>query len=95
MQKAIGLRHLLHLRPRIGDRDEVAAHFHCTENLLRALKEVLFEDVRFESATRLAGYDKQRFRYVNLMFKRFYLGGIGGVEHMQIGKVGDPAERHA
>src|ERR1035438_3064861 len=95
MEKAIRLRHLLHLRFRIGDCHEVASDFHCTHSLPRALKKILFEDVRFERAARLAGNDKERLRNIDLMLERLHLRGIGRIEHVQDREVSDSAERLA
>jgi hypothetical protein len=72
----------------------VAAHLARAHTLLGSLKEILFEDVRFESAARLAGNNEQRLGNVDLMLERLHLRGIGGIEHMQSRKVRNPAERH-
>ena len=95
MQKAIRLRHLLHLRSRIGDRDELAAGFRRAHGLLGALEKILLENVGFERAARLAGNDEERLRNINQMLERFHLGGIGRIEHVQGREVRGPAERHA
>src|SRR5450755_1768805 len=95
MQETVRLGHLLHLRSRISDRDELAAYFYSAHRLLRALKEILFEDVRFKRASRLTRNNKQRLRYIDLMLERFHLRGIGGVKHMQGREASDPAEGHA
>jgi len=46
--KTVALGHLLHLRARIGDGDEVTAGFLRTHQSLDAVEEVLRENVRFE-----------------------------------------------
>ena len=56
---------------------------HC---LLGALKEILFEDVRFERAARLARNDEERLGDVDLVLERFHLRRIGGIEHVQSGE---------
>ena len=73
MQKVVAFGHLLHLRSGVGDRDEVAADFIGADRLLRALEEILFEDVGFERAARFAGDDEQRLRNIDLMFEAFDL----------------------
>src|SRR5271157_3954689 len=95
VQEAIRLGHLLHFRAGIGDSDEVASYFRHSDRLLRAFEEVLFEDVGFERAAGLARDDKKRFRNIDLMFERLHLRGIGGIEHVQVGEMGGPAEGHA
>src|SRR5579859_7889770 len=95
MQKAICLRDLLHLRSRIGDRDELAAGFRGANSLLGAFKEILLEDVGFERAARLAGNDKQSLGDINQVLKRLHLAGIRRIEHVQGWEMSDPAESHA
>ena len=92
MAEIIGLGHLLHLRFRIRDRNEVASCLVRADHLLRALKEILFEDVRFQRAARFAGNDEQRFSNINLVFEGFDLRWIRRIEHMQLRPAADFAE---
>ena len=94
MQEFIALSNLLHFRTGIGDRDEVSARFVPAQRLLCPLKKILLEDVWLECATGLTGNDEQRFGDVDLVFERFDLGWIRGVEHMQHRKTGNVAEGH-
>src|SRR5579872_817971 len=94
MQEMIVLRYLLHLRPRIGNGDKVAACLRGPHNLFGSLKEILLEDIRLERAARFAGNDEQRFRDVDLMFERLYLRGIGGIQNVESRELRNPSERH-
>ena len=62
--------------------------------LLSAFKEILFEDIGFESTSGLAGDDEQRLRNVDLVLERFHLRRIGRIEHMQVRKLRNPAKSH-
>jgi len=54
------LRHVLHLRLRIGDGDEPVSRFLLANGFLYAREKILLVDVGFERSAGLAGDDKQR-----------------------------------
>ena len=60
-----------------------------------ALEEILLEDIGLERAAGFAGNDEQRLREIDLVLEGFDLRGIGGVEHVQLGKPWNLAEGHA
>ena len=66
--------------PGIGDRDEVAGGVADAHRLLRALKEVAEEGVRFGRRPRLGGDDEQRLFDVETVVERLDLLRVGGVE---------------
>ena len=81
MTEAARLGHLLHVRARIGDGDEVFPGLCRADNLLHALEEILLEDVRLERAAGLARHDKNCFREIEFRLKRLDLRRVGGIEH--------------
>src|SRR5690348_14203700 len=89
-----GFRHLLHFGARIGDGDEAAADFAGADLGFDALKKILLEDVRLEGTSRFAGNDAERFFQIEFFLEGFDLGGISGVQDMQLRKTGDFAEGH-
>src|SRR5439155_2474022 len=64
-----------------------------SDDLPDALEEILLEDVRLERAPRLRRDDEERLCEVHLPLERPDLGGVGRVEHEQLGESVDPAER--
>ena len=94
MPETICLRDLLHLRPGIGDGHEMATGIVCAHSLFRAVEEILFEDVGFERAARLAGNNEERFGNVDFLLKCLHLRRIGGVENVQVRVPGTLAESH-
>src|SRR5712692_10375662 len=81
--EAIALGDQLHLRTRIGDRDEVAARLVGAHGLPYAFEEVLLVDVGLQRAAGLAGNDEKRFRQVDPFFDAPDLRRVGGVEYVQ------------
>jgi hypothetical protein len=75
--EVIALGYLLHLGARIGNGDEMLACFVFADNLLHAVKEILFKNIWFQSASGLAGHDAQSFRKIDLAFNGFDLRRIG------------------
>ena len=71
------------------------AGFIRTHNLFRRLKKILFENIRFECAARLAGNNEEGLRDVNFVLERLYLCRVGGIENVKIGMVDSFAERFA
>ncbi len=95
MPEAISLRHLLHLRPGIGDGNEMGAGLIRAYSFGCEVKEILLENIRFECASRLARNNEERLGDIDLIFKCLYLRRVCGIEDMQIGISGGPAKRHA
>src|SRR5882762_9441828 len=92
--EAIGLGDPLHLRPRVGDRDEAAPDLRGTDGRLHALEEVLLEDVRLERRARLGRDDEERPREIHGRLERPDLRGIGRVEDVELGPADEAAEGH-
>ena len=90
----IALGHVLHLRARISNRDEARSGLPGANHLRHALKEILFEDVRFQRAPRFAGHQKQRVGQINLLLRGFDLRRIGGIQNVQFREPGNFAEGH-
>src|SRR5260370_1766012 len=83
---------MLHLRTRLGTRNEAMPGFFFSDDCLDPCEEILFVNVGFEGAAGFAGDDEQRALQVDLGFNGFDLRGISGVEDMQLGKSFDLAE---
>ena len=90
--EAVGLGDPLHLRARVGDRDEAAPDLRGTDGRLRPLEEVLLEDVRLERRARLGRDDEERPREIHGRLERPDLRGIGRVEDVELGPAGDATE---
>src|SRR5262245_31194948 len=80
--EAMFLRHLLHLRARISNSDEVLTYRSFTHRLLDALEEILLKDVWLQRTTRLARDNAHRLGQIHLTLKRFLLGRVGRVQHV-------------
>ena len=91
----VGFRHLLHLRARVGNRDEAVARFLFSHLGLDALKEILFVDIWLQRAPRFTGDDANRAPEIDLCFDGFDLRGIGGVQHVKLGESLDLPKSHA
>ena len=77
----IALGDRLQLRPGIGDGDEPRSRFVGADRSLRALEEILLQDIRLERAAGLARHDEESSGRIDLAFDRSDLRGIGRVEH--------------
>ena len=91
----IPLGDALHLRTRIGDGDEPVADFFFADFRFHAVEKVLLVDVWFQSASGFAGDDADRAVEVYFFFDGFNLGGIGGIQDVELGVARDFAERHS
>ena len=86
MAETVFFGDLLHLGAWVGDRDEAVARLVRAQNLLHAVEEILFVDVRLERATRFAGNDEERPGEIDFRFRVLDLRRIGGIEHVKPGK---------
>ncbi len=91
----VGFRHLLHLGARISNRDEAVAGFLLAHLGFDSFEEILFVDIRFQRAPRFAGDDANRAPEIHFRFDSFDLRGVGGVQHVQLGKSLDFPKGHA
>src|SRR5262249_19760870 len=90
--KMICIGDLLHLRAGIGDGNKAAAGFLCSHSLLYTLEEILFEDVRLERGTRLAGNNDNGLGEVKPVFECFDLCRVGRIEDEQTRETIKPAK---
>src|SRR5579863_27507 len=90
----IRLSDLLHLRSWIGDCNKMSAGLCGAYGLLRTLEKILLEDVWLKSAARLARNNEESLRDIDLMFERFDLRGIGGIQNVQSRELRDSAKCH-
>ena len=85
MAEVIALGDRLQLRPGIGDGNEVRSRPFVADRSLRALEEILLEDIRLERAAGFARHDEERARRIDLALDRADLRRIGRIEHQQLG----------
>ena len=76
---------LLQRRSGIGDGDEPRSRLVGADRPLRALEEILLQDIRFERAAGLARHDEKRSGGIDLALDGSNLRRVGGVEHQKLG----------
>ncbi len=89
----IALGDLLQLRAGIGDGDEARSRLARRRPPLRALEEILLQDIRLERAAGLARHDEERSGRIDRAFDGPDLRRIGRIEHQQLGAAGLLPER--
>src|SRR6266851_3537430 len=95
LAELVGFGDLLHFGAGISDGDEAIAGFLLADLRFNAIEEILFVNVRLESAAGFAGHDADGALEVNCRFHGLDLRRVRGIENMQLGITRDLSERHS